>query len=98
MHEGVGKRSNPTLCPNRAHFRINLRQKIAGVEEQLRGLELQVLEVFARHPPAQIEHLYADDVAIGVIVQYHPGLDLLGFNDLRFIEAKIQRIVLLVDS
>jgi hypothetical protein len=59
-------------------------------------LDLEPFGIRGREAFLQAQHLDRHDLLLRVEIQHDSGLDLLGFLDLRIIEAEIERVGLLV--
>jgi len=59
-------------------------------------LELELLEIRARHTTLHVEHFDADDFPGRIEVEDDSRLDLFRLDDIGFIEAQVERVDLLV--
>jgi len=109
--EGVGPHRDPlprgeggaelgnslNVVDRRLNLTLLLSFALRRIASQLHRLESEAAEGSSGRTIPDTQEFHADHASLRVVVQDHPRLDLLGFDDRRFVEAQVQGIALFVD-
>jgi len=63
-----------------------------GIEPFLRNLEVNVLKVSGWHTFLDAQDLDADYLIIGIVIEDDTGLHFGGLDDLRIVQAQVERV------